>query len=198
MIHKPLFRSALIHLTLLVMVVIALIWDTRRPAADVPIHIENISITDQMKKAIHRAVHTIGIPHEEPESPHSEKSSEESSVKQEHLVSESGSEGGGIPATEMQKYLSEVVNRINRVKRYPKDAQFNEQEGVVGLIVEVAPDGKILRSQLEKTTAFDSLNLAAMEAIQKIGALPPLPKLPSGEAVQHSVQLHIPLHFQLQ
>jgi TonB family protein len=97
----------------------------------------------------------------------------------------------------MQKYIAEVVSRIQRVKQYPKDAIFNEQEGLVEVLIEIAPDGKINRSQITKSTPYQSLNAAAIQAVEKLGILPPLPQASESKPVKSPIQLRIPIHFQL-
>ncbi len=192
--HSPLSRSFVIHSALIASVVLVMNGDSPQ-SINVPITLERVSISDRMKKVFHRAVHTIGIPHVEPQ----ESSEGSENLNAENVQSSSSEEsaGGGIAPTEMQKYLSNVVAGINRVKKYPREAQFNEQEGVVTVLIEIGPDGKILRTQLEKSTVFESLNAAAMAAIQKLGNLPPLPLQPSGNPVSRPIQLHVPIHFQL-
>jgi len=194
-LKSPIFRSLILHATIVAMLLFAIYWDYRNTRTEVPITLEHISLSDKMKKALHSAIHTMGLPHHEPENLKSAVQSAPSQATESNSLEESA--GGTIPPNEMQKYMLEVVARINRVKQYPKEAQFNEQEGIVTVMLEVAPDGNVIKTELEKGAAFESLNRAAMAAIQKLGTLPPLPPRASGTPPTKPIQLHIPIHFQL-
>lgn len=91
---------------------------------------------------------------------------------------------------ELGRYVSRVLARINETKRYPREAQFNEQEGTVTLLLEVAPDGSLVRVEMESPCPFESLNQAALEAVRKVGRLPPTP-------TPRSLIFHIPIRFQI-
>jgi protein TonB len=194
---KPLSRSIFIHLILLAMISIAIYWDSSVQKVDSTIVLENIQVTDRIKKVFHHAIHTIGIPHQEPVESDQKSTLDHPAESLENSTADEGGESGGIAPSEMQKYFIEVVSRLNRIKKYPKDAQFNEQEGVVQVLLEIAPDGKLIRSEIEKSTAFKSLNDAALNAIQSLGQLPALPLKPSGLAPSRPILLHIPIHFKL-
>lgn len=198
-IRTPLARSLVVHLILLVAVIIV-VYVEPRATQDQPILIENISLEQQVKRAFHKVIHTVGLPHEEIDddaiSPQTKTSVQTQSSLSQSQSAES-EEGGGITPSEMQKYIIDIVNRIQRTKQYPKDAQFNEQEGVVEILIEVAPNGQITKEVITKKTPFESLNQAALSAVQKLGVLPPLPARPDGTPATRAVSLHIPIHFQL-
>ena len=65
------------------------------------------------------------------------------------------------------------------------------------MLLEIAPDGRVLRSEIEKKVAFNSLNDAALKAVQALSSLPPLPLKPSGMPASRPILLHIPIHFKL-
>jgi protein TonB len=197
--RTPLTRSLVVHLILLVAVVFVVYFEPR-PTQEPPIQIETISLQQHVKRAIHKVIHTVGLPHEEIDddviSPQPKTSVQTQSTLSQSESAES-EEGGGIAPSEMQKYIIEIVNRIQRTKQYPKDAQFNEQEGMVEILIEVAPTGQITKAVITKKTPFESLNQAALSAVQKLGVLPPLPARPDGTPATRAVSLHIPIHFQL-
>lgn len=197
-LRTPLARSFVVHLVLVGMITMAVLFEPK-VSENIPIELESISLEKQVKRTFHKAIHSIGIPHHEPDDDviSSQKPIEKTQSSTSDSDQVSSDEGGGIAPTEMQKYIIEIVNRINRNKRYPKDAQFNEQEGVVEILLEVFPDGKIARSEISKKTPFESLNQAALAAVQKLGALPPLPVGANGNPVLKPITLHIPIHFQL-
>lgn len=152
----------------------------------------------------HQAIHRIGIPHTEPRVRRTELATDAETTHSDHhsenpmgIPSEDETSGTGIAPTELQKYFLELLERIHRSKKYPRDAQFNEQEGVVQVLLKVAPDGEILRVELEKECPFPSLNQAGLTAVQNLGRLSPLPKNTSGELPVRPITLHIPIHFKL-
>ena len=191
--RRPFLKSILIHF-LLVGTVVALLYASREPEKkDESITLENIRIEQEVKDAVHEAIHQIGIPHDEPEDPVVAEP-----VPREKPAVPSGTPGNpgparaasGPPPGEMERYLAGVIARIHQTKRYPREAQFNEQEGTVMLKIEVAADGGLLRSEVENPCPFESLNRAALEAVRSVGRLPPVP-------LRKAVKLHIPIRFQL-
>ncbi len=116
---------------------------------------------------------------------HSKESQDESKSENTSIIS---SNGESLNPSEMQSYLQEISNRINRIKKYPESARLDEQEGVVELFIEVSPQGKVVHLEITKPAAFPALNQAAIEAVQKMGDLPPL---------KEPLKLRIPVQFQL-
>ena len=191
--RRSFLKSALIHLILVVMVG-ALLYASREPEKpDESITLENIRIEQEVKEAVHEAVHQMGIPHEEPE-----ELVVQDPAPPVNPPAPRGTPGNpgpareasGPPPGEMERYLAGVIARIHQTKRYPREAQFNEQEGTVMLRIEVAADGGLLRSDVETPCPFESLNRAALEAVRSVGRLPPVP-------IEKAVTLHIPIRFQL-
>ncbi len=195
-LKSPMARSLGVHLVVIFLVVLAVYFEPSSPPA-VPIEIENISFQKRVKRTFHKAIHTIGIPHTEPVDEMVNESIKEVTPQTNESASADADPSGGIAPNEMQLYIMEVVKRIERNKKYPKDAQFNEQEGMVELSMEVLPDGTIQKSEILKKTPFDSLNQSALAAVQKIGSLPPLPPKKDGTPASKPIVLRIPIHFQL-
>jgi TonB family protein len=191
--RRPFLKSIVIHL-ILVGVVVALLFASREPEKkDESITLENIRIEQEVKQAVHEAVHQLGIPHEEPEETVTEASAPPVSPPVPRGTPGNpglNREDSGPPPGEMERYLAGVIARLHQTKRYPREAQFNEQEGTVMLLIEVAADGGVLRSEVENASPFESLNRAALEAVRAVGRLAPVP---TGKAVI----LHIPIRFQL-
>jgi TonB family protein len=191
--RRPFLKSILIHLILLGLVVGLLYASREAEKKDESITLENIRIEREVKEAVHVAVHQLGIPHEEPEE--SVVTESVSPVKPPAPVGTPGNPGTAEEAVgpspdEMERYLGGVIARIHQTKRYPREAQFNEQEGTVMLRIEVSADGILLSSEVENPCPFESLNRAALEAVRSVGRLPPVP-------LRKAVKLHIPIRFQL-
>ena len=106
-------------------------------------------------------------------------------------------ESAGVAPSEMQKYLIQVSRQINQFKKYPEDARMNEQEGIVEVLLEIAPNGKVIHFALSQLSSFESLNQAVLMAIQKMGDLPPLPLDLAGNLQKNPIKLRVPIRFQL-
>ncbi len=188
-------RSLLLHGILFLVIALLVYHPHEELTANPPIAIESISIGKEVKKVIHSVVHSIGIPHQEPDVREEDESApSDESAANESATEVSAQEAGQSPGSEMQRYLSEIMNRLHARKKYPKSAQFNEQEGLVQIRMEIAPDGRLIRAEVEKPCAFQVLNEAALDAVRAIGTLPPLPQSNSSK----NVVLHVPIHFKIE
>jgi TonB family protein len=188
-------RSLLLHGILLLVIVLLVYHPHEEQIPNPPITVETINIGKEVKKAIHTVVHSIGIPHAEPEATDQDDlAPSDQSEASEGSTEVSPQEIGQSQGSEMQAYLSGIIARINAKKKYPKSAQFNEQEGLVQIRMEIARDGRVIRSEVEKPCAFPALNEAAMDAVLSIGELPPLPPSNSSK----SIVLHVPIHFKIE
>ena len=111
-------------------------------------------------------------------------------------IPESGSVGSGsAPLTPLQRYLLELIGRINAVKRYPRDSLLNEEEGTVVVTLVISPEGRIQSSELTRPSPFKSLNRASLEAVQQLGGLPPLPDTQG--PVARPIRVRIPMAYHI-
>ncbi|NDG85649.1 MAG: TonB family protein [Proteobacteria bacterium] len=161
----------------------------------VPITLNSISIAKGVRKVIHQAVHAIGIPHDEP-AEEAEESTPASNV-QSGKDARPDEAGGSGAENEMSRYLAEIRSRIASTQRYPREARMNDQQGVVGLKIAIAPDGSVLRVEVETPSVFPSLNEAALAAARAHPKFPELPRESGSSAAPKPVTLHVPIHFVL-
>jgi len=93
----------------------------------------------------------------------------------------------------LQRYLQQVVKKIEARKAYPRQARSKGWKGTVVIKVQIVSDGTI--TQLERVTPYeyDTLNKAALEAIKKAQ---PFPKFPD-EMKSQSLIINIPIQFTL-
>jgi len=175
-----LFQSLLLHLLLMGILLVAIHFGPSRVEGMHSIALENISLNKPVK--------TINSETDEASKVQINTSAPTGATSPESLP---GQTQENISPSLIQNYLQEISNRINRVKKYPEAARMNEQEGVVEVMLEVAPSGEVLRSEIKKSSTFDSLDHAALSAIQGIGTLPPFP-------ASKPIQLRVPIQFQLQ
>jgi TonB family protein len=82
------------------------------------------------------------------------------------------------------------VGLLNGARVYPRDALAREESGIVTLLVEIAPDGTLVREEVEKPSPYTSLNRAAEDTVKRVGKFP----APPSEA---PLTLHVPIHFKI-
>jgi TonB family protein len=187
-------RSLLLHGALILVIAVLVYHPHEDEPKDTPIVIDSIQLGKEVKKVFHSVVHSIGLPHSEPEPEDNPAEKPDAQPPPRGPVGDSGGDSSPGDASEMQKYLAAVVARIDRQKHYPKAARFQEQEGLVRILLEVSAEGRVLRSEVEAECVFPLLNQAALEAVRAVGTLPPLPASQSGK----SVVLHVPIRFQIE
>ncbi|RZA06864.1 MAG: TonB family protein [Proteobacteria bacterium] len=96
-----------------------------------------------------------------------------------------------VSGGEMNLYVGKVIDLLNRVRVYPRDALAREEEGVVVLEVNVAGDGNLSSEKVEVPCPYASLNRAAVEAIRRVGHFPPPPGA-------NAIVVHVPIRFRLE
>jgi len=90
-------------------------------------------------------------------------------------------------------YEAQLVAWLGRYKRYPSRARRLGEEGTAIVRFEVAPDGRVLRATIHKSSGFDSLDDAALRMVERAS---PVPKPPPGYAAGTAV-LTVPVGFKL-
>jgi protein TonB len=92
-----------------------------------------------------------------------------------------------------QQYKAELRQLIDRQKRYPRSAQRRKQEGKATVSFVVNRNGSIERIRLLQSSGYESLDKAAIRAIESISGRLPIPQ----EIGRGQWQLKIPLSFKL-
>jgi protein TonB len=80
---------------------------------------------------------------------------------------------------------------LNKAKRYPRDAQFNRQQGVPYIRFVMNRDGKVLSVRLERSSGFRALD---DEAVALPKRAQPLPK-PPDNLPGDTIELVVPVEF---
>lgn len=99
--------------------------------------------------------------------------------------------GSGSDNSEIAAYRAAIRREIERHKRYPARAKMMRKQGKVGISFSVAPDGALVNARIVQSSGDDSLDNAALEAVnnaKSVGARPS--GLPIG--------LNVPISFTLQ
>jgi TonB family protein len=108
-------------------------------------------------------------------------------------IPEAGAAGsGGTRLTEGQRYLLQLVQRLDALKSYPRESLLREEEGAVVLALVISRDGQIQSTEVAKPSPFASLNRAALQAASRLSGLPPLPSEWS-----RSIRVQIPISYRL-
>lgn len=91
-------------------------------------------------------------------------------------------------------YIDQVRRLIMKNKKYPRIAQKLKQEGVVEIYFEIAKTNKISKLEIKKASSFESLNKAALEAVEglELGHL----EFPKDIKAQ-SLEIELPMQFEL-
>jgi protein TonB len=87
-----------------------------------------------------------------------------------------GADLGGVDFSTADSYLEMVRMKIERHKKYPQAARAKSIEGRVTIQFVITPEGAIRGLRVEKAATNDSLNTAALEAVEKAAPFPQPPK----------------------
>jgi periplasmic protein TonB len=92
-----------------------------------------------------------------------------------------------------EDYKEMVLRRIERVKKYPKDADGTYKEAVVSLSFIINPDGTVSNLKIVRPCPYNSLNHAALQAVKDSI---PFPKPPTN-IYKGGVLIPLNLSFEL-
>lgn len=90
------------------------------------------------------------------------------------------------------KYLSMVRTRIEAKKHYPPFARSLQHEGTVVVNVTIGTAGAIISAGIARSSGYESLDKAAVEAVRKAGPFPPPTVYGLGQ-----ISIDVPLVFRL-
>ena len=90
-------------------------------------------------------------------------------------------------------YLTGIYRAIEECKRYPRSARRMQQEGVVEVAFTILADGAIGEVRISKASGYSLIDKAALEAVNNIGQLDPIP-----EALEmERWELILPIRYEL-
>jgi protein TonB len=108
--------------------------------------------------------------------------------------------GSGIdPSTEqaeerfIAQYLQVISGKINKVKRYPRQARRKGWEGTVVIELHILSSGDVEKVTLIEKSKYQVLDEAALKAIKRTL---PFPKFPDGLEIR-AITVTVPLRFEL-
>ena len=77
-----------------------------------------------------------------------------------------------------------VLAALNRVKRYPREASRNRQQGVPWIRFVMDRQGRVRSVRLERSSGFDALDREALTLPQRAQPLPPPPDSVTGDRIE--------------
>lgn len=89
--------------------------------------------------------------------------------------SETTNDFSPIQADTKVQYISTIYRLIDQKKRYPRDARIHKHTGPVEVCFSVLSNGIIENIKISKPAPFDSLNEAALKAVQQVGRVASIP-----------------------
>lgn len=93
-----------------------------------------------------------------------------------------------------QFFVSDLLKKIYANVRYPKKALEKEQSGSVRVTVVINRQGNLISATIAQASEFESLNVAALEAVNKTAPFAPIPDAITGA----TFEFNAPLRFTLQ
>jgi protein TonB len=90
-------------------------------------------------------------------------------------------------------WQGQVLARIAQAKRYPREALFHNQHGVVLLWFSLDRDGRVQSARIEKSSGVDSLDREALAALQRAQPLPKAPAEQPGDPIELVVAVEFAL-----
>jgi len=96
-----------------------------------------------------------------------------------------------LRASVADAFKSELRARIEQNKTYPPMSRRLGQTGTVIIAFTLLEDGHIINARVDAPSAFERLNTAALEAVQKVHVFRPIPK----ELGEDKMDFKVPLKF---
>jgi protein TonB len=93
----------------------------------------------------------------------------------------------------LASWQSEVVSKLQRVKRYPRGAEERREQGVVTVAFTVSRSGGVLSRHIMRGSGHAELDQEALAMVQRAAPFPPFPP----GMTQASAQLSAPIRFSL-
>lgn len=160
------------------------------PQPDKPVQQQTVSEPEQAPVDV-----TEPIPVEDVEDPNDAQQTQAASMAAKKDVGDQQQQAGGVQGHQ-QAYLSEIIRRVSKFKRYPKAARKSARNGIVTLAFTINRDGRVLDASIHQSSGSKLFDRAA---IKMIYAAQPLPKPPDDVMPeQQRLSLMIPVNYTYQ
>jgi protein TonB len=88
------------------------------------------------------------------------------------------------------RWQAQVLSRLDKFKRYPRDAQFYRKQGVTVVTYTVNRQGTVLQASVLKSSGNESLDLEAVAAVKRASPLPAPPDEIMGDPINVSTAVN--------
>lgn len=92
-----------------------------------------------------------------------------------------------------QSYLAKLLAQLAQHKRYPLSSRKKAEEGVAVLDFEISRTGRVLVSNIQKSSGFNALDKAVLVMLKRAEPFPPVPPDIKGEPIRFT----LPIAFKL-
>ena len=97
------------------------------------------------------------------------------------------------PKVSPQKWQSQVIAHLNRMKKYPADARKRREEGVPRLQFTIDRAGRVVSARIIRSSGFPALDQAALDMINRASPVP----APPDSVPDSRITLTVPVNFNL-
>lgn len=168
---------------------------TRQPApmsTTIPAAAAIRQIPEQTAKPLATTASTPAPSHSQPQE--RTQSTQTQLMRQENSEAEGKQEQNNqAEQATLQRYLQQIVKKIEARKAYPRQARSKGWQGTVVIKIQILSDGAVVQLELATPSKYETLNKAALEAIKQAQ---PFPKFPD-EIKNPSLTINIPIQFTL-
>jgi periplasmic protein TonB len=91
----------------------------------------------------------------------------------------------------LKAYLEEIAMQLHKTKSYPRNARRKGWEGTVVIKLHLLPAGELEQAELAQSSGYQTLDDAALKAVQKAQ---PFPEFPEGVSAP-SLTVNLPIQF---
>lgn len=91
-------------------------------------------------------------------------------------------------------WLSELVGRLRRAKRYPDTARARDEQGAAAVTFTIDRSGHVLSARLVRSSGSPALDEEAVEMVRRADPLPPMPSELPGSTLTLTVPVTFSLH----
>ncbi len=74
-----------------------------------------------------------------------------------------------------KNYQRIIRQKIEKKKRYPRNAKRRRDEGIVKVAFTISKNGTLSKLRIHQSSGVQSLDKAALSAVKKVGRFPPIP-----------------------
>ena len=98
------------------------------------------------------------------------------------------------PSNAVPTWQGRLLGRLEQFRRYPEQAQYRQEQGVVYLHFSMDRTGKVLSARIAKSSGFGDLDQETLALVHRAEPLPPPPTEVPGDPIELTVPVQFFLH----